>query len=465
VKTHAQIVVTFGSGFTTRRTDVAKIVHWDLPLTIEDYIFQINRGGRNGKQVLSLVWLSPVASYFSKYRYWDGLPSRGAVEKLVSHIIVRGTEQARKQEGLVGNDVRSLHYNMSELGRHFNIHPEALNMVFYLLEHRHAVVKSLSSFRAKAIFSTITPSLIHKDEAILDPSMYKMQSPAAQSVWRCSRSLSCDELNPLDYMYDNSEDEDDEVDAKSKTKNQPKKRGKAAKEAKGVKGVKEAKEAKTKKMASGYKRPGDDDNREPSRTEPGQEAEDDKIMEYTWELDMSKAIHYARRAYRIMLTSGTAAWPENKDDNPWAWGRVDDCGPEILRYIHQLCAEQGGSCTDFALLENLWMVCSDSDPQSGDSASSKPEEEEEIRTFKLRKLPLDDDEQPADFAQKIADAVHKELLERRQKAADAEKSVHDLFFEGGRKRTCYKCPTGAVRALEAARRARSARTLGRLRSL
>ncbi|GAB1317194.1 hypothetical protein MFIFM68171_07404 [Madurella fahalii] len=422
------VCATVTSDFAPEREDVYNIVHWDLPLSVEDYVHQINRAARVGGNPRCLVFLTPSAYYLRDYFCRAVVPSLDSLYSLITHIMEGGRNLAAIQTALLGADYRIVHYNTTELSRDFNIHPKTLALIFHLLEHEHSVLKALNSVPALTIFS-LTSDGNNIGDAF--PCAYDgAVTPEGQALSACAQRTT---MGNEDNGNSSCEDGDDnahetsknnrDVSSAAKTKVKHRHKGKCKHKA--------TSHDNSSDEASDHSSDSDSDGDVPNPdTDPGP-SKPTRTMHLT--LDLAEALKRARYHHARAFAS-TAQQPGQ--------GRTrsinHDWAPELLRKIDAVCAASGTEPPlDVAVDENWGR--------------------EETRSFQLprwrHQFPLGGGAGLAARIRSVADAIHARLAHRKRRMHRAYTELLAVFVNGIAEGRCFHAGldrlVGGGRAMDA----------------
>ncbi len=150
------MVATNAFGMGIDKPNVRVVVHMDLPYSLENYIQEAGRGGRNGNKAFSVVLQNENDILTFKKNTLENLPSLEDIKEV--HKSLYQHFQIAKGEKLE----RAFDFNIQEFCNKYNFKPKKTSSIFHILKN-HGIIDINHRFDTKSTVQIIIPSneLLH----------------------------------------------------------------------------------------------------------------------------------------------------------------------------------------------------------------------------------------------------------------------------------------------------------------
>ncbi|RDA92134.1 hypothetical protein CP533_6072 [Ophiocordyceps camponoti-saundersi (nom. inval.)] len=126
--------IAFGMGID--KHDIRNIIHFDIPATVEEYIQQIGRAGRDGKESHCLLYICHEDFYLRENFARGDLPSRWSIKALLEDVFDETAVLSPVDSAITAN-----HYVQS---RDFDIRSSPLSVIYASLELRFGLIRAIT---------------------------------------------------------------------------------------------------------------------------------------------------------------------------------------------------------------------------------------------------------------------------------------------------------------------------------
>ena len=84
------VVATIAFGMGVDKADIRHVYHYNLPKSLENYVQESGRAGRDGETATCEIFACSDDLTFLENFFYVYTPSPGAIKSLVDHVVLQG---------------------------------------------------------------------------------------------------------------------------------------------------------------------------------------------------------------------------------------------------------------------------------------------------------------------------------------------------------------------------------------
>eukprot|EP00164_Ancoracysta_twista_P003519 GFYU01004696.1.p1 GENE.GFYU01004696.1~~GFYU01004696.1.p1 ORF type:complete len:767 (+),score=134.26 GFYU01004696.1:39-2303(+) len=193
------IVATVAFGMGINKNDIGCVIHFTMPSSVESYVQEIGRCGRNGEESYCHMFLQPTDYYRLRSLAYSNVVDEAMVKKLLVHVFYNNSNQVRKESEVM--KIVSSTYSVE-----WDMKPEIVMTILTYLEQMEDKLISVVPVSTRE-FMGASSSKKGRDDAAMVIIMKELEDPMAtiRTLAKTLHAKMCDhetrQASKVDAIY------------------------------------------------------------------------------------------------------------------------------------------------------------------------------------------------------------------------------------------------------------------------